>query len=1234
VKTNDLPGDGQHMGIPKRYPSSVTVMRQTAILWFLFVMLVGACAKHFDFAGTETGVITRPLGSVGTPENPPELVVQLTHARDIRAMALSGDGHLLITASWEDRTVRLWNAQDGVQLRQLKGHEKDVIAVSLSQSGDFAMTGSEDGTARLWNTSSGEEIRRFSGHSGAVTAVAFSGKRHLFLSGGKDRTVRLWHRGGKEPIWVSNPFEDEVSSIAFSPDGRYAVVGSHLAAHVLDTKNGKLVRSIGKDVHESGVRSIAFHPKEGFILTGCELHGLIRRWDVETGHEIQPPFVGHDKGISAIVFSSKGDKVLTASVDKTARLWDVKSAQVARDFEHTGSVSSAAISPDGNLVYTASQQIARAWEVNSNADKPRREFKGESSLVSAVAFSPDGHSIVVGSWDNTARLWDATSGVQVRNLKGHTDHVRAVAFSPDGRLVVTGSRDGTARIWDTATGKDKFSPVRHKYAVRPVSFSTDGRFVLTGGDDGVVRLWNLKTDELLEIGTLHHPKMVTSAVFSPVDNRWVLTASGNAVYLWDTTRSEGSSWHTEHKGIVNSVAFHPDGRLALSSSWDNTAVLWDLETGKRVKTLEHPDGVIIGVFSPSGKLILTGCDDGVVRLWDAKSGEKPRCFVGHTSSVVAVTFSPDGRYILTASEDQTARLWETASGRELAILVSFNDGTWAVVDPEGRYDADSGGDVEGLHWVVGLEPIGLSQLKERYYEPHLLAKVLGFNEEPLRDVQAFKSVAFYPAIELVEPTTKDQALKIKLTNRGGGIGRVIVWINGKEVTADARGRNADPDAPQLDLTVPLTNHPFLNPGENNLIEVRAFNSEGYLSSRGVRVLYQDPGPVPHKVPLLWAIVVGISDYDGDRMDLRYASKDAQVMAKALQLGGKRLLGAENVKLTLLDTNGTRSLPTKSNIKLAFEEVGDARPWDILVVYFAGHGVAVGDTYYYLAQEARSAYLSDPAIRGQVAVSSEEMVRWLNKCPAQKQVMVLDTCAAGTAARKLVEKRDLSSDQIRAIERLKDRTGFHVLMGSAADAVSYEASQYEQGLLTYALLKGMKGAALRQQEFIDVSTLFNNAAEDVQRLAQNIGGIQTPRIAAPKGTSFDIGQLTAEDREKIPLAQSKPFLLPPLFLNHTEGFDTLSLTALVRKKLRDESYASGRGGAQQLPVVYVDAEQFAGAISPSGTYSIAGDKVQATVVLVRDQKRLKDLKVEGNAKDPAALAAKIVEGIMEAVKDVK
>jgi len=108
----------------------------------------------------------------------------------------------------------------------------------------------------------------------------------------------------------------------------------------------------------------------------------------------------------------------------------------------------------------------------------------------------------------------------------------------------------------------------------------------------------------------------------------------------------------------------------------------------------------------------------------------------------------------------------------------------------------------------------------------------------------------------------------------------------------------------------------------------------------------------------------------------------------------------------------------------------------------------------------------------------------------------------------------------------------------------------------------------------------------------------------------------------------------VFLNPSEGFDNLGLTALVRKKLRDDSYTSGRGGARRLPVVYVDADQFAGALLPSGTYSIAGDKVQVTVVLVRDQKRLTTLKVEGNAKDPEVLSAKIVERIMATIQDLK
>ena len=195
------------------------------------------------------------------------------------------------------------------------------------------------------------------------------------------------------------------------------------------------------------------------------------------------------------------------------------------------------------------------------------------------------------------------------------------------------------------------------------------------------------------------------------------------------------------------------------------------------------------------------------------------------------------------------------------------------------------------------------------------------------------------------------------------------------------------------------------------------------------------------------------------------------MPRRSSWGPSDLLGVDKVHLTLLTTSKDGTPPTRANLQKAFEEARKAKPGDVLVVYLAGHGMAMpgsDDLYCYLTSEARSTDLSDPAIRAQYAITSTELTDWIKKIPALKQVMILDTCAAGAAAKKLTEQRQISGDQIRAIDRLKDRTGFHILMGCASDKVSFEATQYEQGLLTHALLKGMRGAALDRQEFVDVT----------------------------------------------------------------------------------------------------------------------------------------------------------------------
>lgn len=312
---------------------------------------------------------------------------------------------------------------------------------------------------------------------------------------------------------------------------------------------------------------------------------------------------------------------------------------------------------------------------------------------------------------------------------------------------------------------------------------------------------------------------------------------------------------------------------------------------------------------------------------------------GHSGFVGSVRFASDGRIALSGSEDGTVRWWDLRRGREVARAVSFTDDTWAAVDTDGRFDAANAGDIEGLHWVVGLEPIALAQLKERYYDPGLLAKKLGFNDEPVRDVAAFRLPKLPPSVDLQPPGRGGDRLRIKLKSRGGGIGRVVVFINGKEVTADARGTRADSSAKRMTLTVPLVDHPLLIPGRDNEIEVRAFNAEGYLASRNARAVYRPPGEARTRRPQFWAIVAGVSDYAGDHIDLRYPAKDAQDIARAVRLGATRLFGANNIHLSGLATgSGSKAAPSKQKLKEAFATLRRSKPWDVVMVYLAGHGV--------------------------------------------------------------------------------------------------------------------------------------------------------------------------------------------------------------------------------------------------------------------------------------------------------
>jgi WD40 repeat protein/uncharacterized caspase-like protein len=368
---------------------------------------------------------------------------------------------------------------------------------------------------------------------------------------------------------------------------------------------------------------------------------------------------------------------------------------------------------------------------------------GHSDSVNAVAFSPNGRWLASASRDHTVKLWQVTTGREVRTLIGHTETVEDVAFGPDGSLLASCSNDKTVKVWEVDTGRCLYT-LRNEKWVDSIAFSPDGRW-LAYCNGNEVKIWEVATEQ--EARTFKgHSGGVHQVVFSP-NGRWLasrgLDHPKSRVRLWDTgTWGEARSFED-----CISSAFSPDGRsLALRKGSPRSGVveLIDLDSGNVVRTFSTTCGATKMVFSRDGKLIVADCatcirlwrldtgleipigegklfglsgldinsdgtliasggstrvasglSKGEIHLWETNSGRKFRTLSSHTAGVMQAAVSQDGRRLMLDLDDRTATLWDLNTGNQTNRIPAFFSG---ALSPDGHWLASTDGNRNIKMW--------------------------------------------------------------------------------------------------------------------------------------------------------------------------------------------------------------------------------------------------------------------------------------------------------------------------------------------------------------------------------------------------------------------------------------------------------------------------------------------------------------------------------------------------------
>lgn len=1053
----------------------------------------------------------------------PEVVVTTGHHDQINAMAINPDATLLASGA-NDKLIKLWDMATGRELRTIGGNDGRIGYLEFDATGSLLGAGMDDGSLKIYNTKTGDTVRTFRADDNIADFSFCLNNTSVCYIDDENRLTVSSYKTRETPVVIEvvGP-----TRLKVHPNGEIAYVYDYQSfLRGYDLRTGAEVSSHQLfPEYQYAFTELEVSPDGKYLAIGFK-EGSILIWDLENGskHTMLPETGGP---VTELVFDNHDNQLIAIDHNRDLRIWDLTKKKEVLKIQPTTFGSYCIVPHPVERSFLISDMNKISY-LRTRTGKEVRTYEAVGNKIINLAYDNFGRYVAIASGDISIKLWDLAQNRITTVLPGFFP----VEFSPNGRKLVsmgTGMTGITLTEWDPYSGEALQTLDTNSELIQNLSFSPDGNYLAGAGFMGIIKIWDMNTGEQIQQLT-GHVGGIYNTCFSPDGKRLISGGMDQTIKVWDLAQGTMLQSIKEHEIIVSDVKYSPDGKFFASSSWDWSIKLWDAETFAHVRTFEGHHNMILSICFNDDGTKLASCAgnntvaaaDNTVRIWDVATGNEDCALTNHRDLVSKVIFQAGTSNVFSSGDDGMAKMWNTEKCEEIVSMISVNKKDFVLLTPDNYYTASKDA-LEGVSFRVGEELYPFDQFDLKLNRPDIVAarvggsppqlveaykraylkrlKKMNFTEEMLGDEFHLPNAKILT--ENLPVTTADATLvfKAEFWDKLNNLDRINVYVNDVPVFG-VEGIDLRPSSTQRfekEIEVPLI------PGVNK-VQVSCLNARGAESLRQTHEVIRETG---EKVGNLHIIAIGVSNYKEERFRLDFAAKDARDFIKTFEQS-KGLYNEVFVKEI------TDSLATTENIMALEEYLRNTKPEDVVIMFFAGHGMLSRDMEYFFG--TYDIEFKNPLGKG---LSYTKIEQLFNITTALKKLLIMDTCHSGEVDDEDLEvpeddgdgQRNVSvksfADAREATETgsgmglensydlmqnlfsdIRKGTGATVISSAGGAEYAYESEDWNNGLFTFCLLNGLesKEADLNYDGEIYISELRAYVNQKVSELSD---GLQNP-----------------------------------------------------------------------------------------------------------------------------------------------